>query len=123
MELGPYTLQVFTSLVVILGAAFVALICDYLKGNNEQLRELTIELKVRRQEEQRRLHLLLAGPADEASESSEESPAKAAARPVKGEAARSLAVPKDRKRAPAAEAVAAMERGAQLAGSPRRTRR
>ena len=48
MESGPYQLQIFISLVVILAAAFVALICDFLKGNNEQLRELVIELKVRR---------------------------------------------------------------------------
>src|SRR5436190_12742146 len=54
MEFGQYQLQIFVSLVVILGAAFVALICDFLKGNNEQLRELTVELKVRREEEQRR---------------------------------------------------------------------
>ena len=54
MELGQYQLQIFVSLVVILAAAFVALICDFLKGNNEQLRELTVELKVRREEEQRR---------------------------------------------------------------------
>src|ERR1700683_3958146 len=48
MELGQYQLQIFVGLVVILAAAFVALICDFLKGNNEQLRELVIELKVRR---------------------------------------------------------------------------
>src|SRR5580700_2568118 len=53
MELGQYQLQIFVGLVVVLAAAFVALICDFLKGNNEQLRELTIELKVRREEEQR----------------------------------------------------------------------
>ena len=60
MELGQYQLQIFVSLVVILGAAFVALICDFLKGNNEQLRELTIELKVRREEEQRRSQMMTA---------------------------------------------------------------
>ena len=59
MELGPYTLQVFTSLILILGAACVALICDFLKGNNEKLRELTIELKVRREEECRRVELMM----------------------------------------------------------------
>src|SRR5580704_6618224 len=58
MELAQYQLQIFVSLVVVLGAAFVALICDFLKGNNEQLRELTVELKVRREEEQKRAHLL-----------------------------------------------------------------
>jgi hypothetical protein len=59
MEHGPYTLQVFTSLILILGAAFVALICDFLKSNNEQLRELTIELKVRREEEHKRVELMM----------------------------------------------------------------
>jgi hypothetical protein len=52
--MGAVELQVFVSLVVILGAAFVALICDFLKGNNEQLRESNIELKVRHDESERR---------------------------------------------------------------------
>ena len=63
MEPGQYQLQIFVSLIVILGAAFVALICDFLKGNNEQLRELTIELQAR-QEEQRRAQM----PADHSTE-------------------------------------------------------
>jgi hypothetical protein len=63
MELGPYQLQIFISLVVILLAALVALICDFLKGNNEQLRELTIELKVRRDEERRYFQMLATQPA------------------------------------------------------------
>ena len=57
--LGPYQLQTFVSLVVVLGAALVALICDLLKGNNEQLRELTVELKVRREEEHKRFEMML----------------------------------------------------------------
>jgi len=52
--MGAVELQVFVSLVVILGAAFVALICDFLKGNNEQLRESNIELRVRQDERERR---------------------------------------------------------------------
>ena len=48
--MGVIELQVFVSLVVILGAAFVALICDFLKGNNEQLRESNIVLRVREDE-------------------------------------------------------------------------
>ncbi len=60
MELGPYQLQIFVSLVVILAAAFVALICDFLRGSNQQLRELAVELRVRREEEQRRTQLLAA---------------------------------------------------------------
>src|SRR5712691_3214188 len=66
MEFGPYTLQVFTSLILILGAACVALICDFLKGNNEQLRELTIELKVRREEEHRRVEMMMPHALEEA---------------------------------------------------------
>src|ERR1700733_314300 len=58
MELGQYQMQIFLSLVVILGAALVALICDLLKGNNEQLRELALELKVRREEEHKRFQML-----------------------------------------------------------------
>jgi hypothetical protein len=53
MDLGALELQIFVSLVVVLGSAFVALICDYLKGNNEQLRERNIELRVRTEERER----------------------------------------------------------------------
>lgn len=53
MDLGALELQIFVSLVVVLGAAFVALVCDYLKGNNEQLRERNIELRVRTEERER----------------------------------------------------------------------
>lgn len=51
MELGALELQIFVSLIVILGTAFVALVCDYLKGSNESLREHNIELRVRREEQ------------------------------------------------------------------------
>jgi len=118
MELGQYQLQIFVSLVVILGAAFVALICDFLKGNNEQLRELTVELKVRREEEQRRLQTLTpqtiaAGAAPAMRE--ERAPEKK----IETRAARTMAAPKEPKRTIAPEALAAMERGAQLARAPR----
>ncbi|MBL8213473.1 MAG: diguanylate cyclase [Bryobacterales bacterium] len=53
MELGALELQIFVSLIVILGTAFVALVCDYLKGSNESLREHNIELRVRREEQER----------------------------------------------------------------------
>ena len=53
MDLGALELQIFVSLVVVLGSAFVALVCDYLKGNNEQLRERNIELQVRTEEQER----------------------------------------------------------------------
>src|SRR5271168_104061 len=106
MELGQYQLQIFVSLTVILGAAFVALICDFLKGNNEQLRELTIELRVRREEEQKR-HLVTAHAAVAAPE---------VAVPVVAQAAPALAAPverhskrSERKRTVNSEAMAAME--------------
>ena len=130
MELGQYQLQIFVSLVVILGAAFVALICDFLKGNNEQLRELNIELRVRREEEQRSARAVAARSMEAASPAVAAQPAAAThankdraekraeapeARPV---VARPMAAPQARKRAVAPEALAAMERGAHLAGAP-----
>lgn len=57
MDLGSLELQIFVSLTVVLGAAFVALVCDYLKGNNEQLREHNIELRVRKEEQDRQILL------------------------------------------------------------------
>lgn len=51
--MGAFELQIFVSLVVVLGAAFAALICDFLKGNNEQLRETNVELRVRQDERER----------------------------------------------------------------------
>jgi hypothetical protein len=48
--LGSFEIQVIVSLVVVLGAACVALICDYLKGNNERLRERNEELQARASE-------------------------------------------------------------------------
>jgi GGDEF domain-containing protein len=53
MEPGTLELQIFVSLIVILGTAFVALVCDYLKGNNESLREHNIELRVRKEEQEK----------------------------------------------------------------------
>ncbi len=54
MDLSSIELPVFVSLTVILGTALVALLVDYLKGSNEQLREHNIELRVRREEDNRR---------------------------------------------------------------------
>ncbi|MEP7363246.1 MAG: diguanylate cyclase [Acidobacteriota bacterium] len=53
MELGTLQIQIFVSLVVVLGTAFVAFLCDFLKGNNEQLRERNIEMRVRQDERER----------------------------------------------------------------------
>ena len=109
MELAQYQLQIFVSLVVVLAAAFVALICDFLKGNNEQLRELAIELKVRREEDQRRTQTMTAQLLRAVA-----TPAPAV--PV----AQTPAPPRaERKRTPSPDALAAMERGARLASSPR----
>jgi len=138
MELGQYQLQIFVSLTVILGAAFVALICDLLKGNNEQLRELAIELKVRREEEQKHFQMMMPRVAVESSRPAEvaaapvaevEAPVEATAeirmeRKARPRAAAVGAVgSKERKRPIAAEALAVMERGAQMASAPRPRRR
>ena len=58
MDFGPHTVHIFVSLVVVLAAAGVALVCDLLKGNNEHLRELAVELKVRHEEAERRATML-----------------------------------------------------------------
>jgi len=54
MDLGSLEVQIFVSLALVLGALFVALVCDFLKGNNEVLRERNIELIVRREEQRQR---------------------------------------------------------------------
>lgn len=54
MELSSIEIHVFVSVTVILGISLIALIVDYLKGSNEQLRERNVELRVRREEESRR---------------------------------------------------------------------
>ncbi|MBL8291403.1 MAG: diguanylate cyclase [Bryobacterales bacterium] len=53
MELGSLEVQIFVSLVVVLGTAFIALVCDFLKGNNEQLRERNVELRTRQDEREK----------------------------------------------------------------------
>jgi len=115
MELGQYQLQVFVSLVVILGAALVALICDFLKGNNEHLRELAIELQVRREEEQKRWHLLTPRAPERVERAAEKIEAPPA--PVLAARKERCALSSDRKRNVSSGAIAAMERGAALAGS------
>ena len=56
MDPSTLELQIFISLIVVLATAFVALVCDYLKGSNESLRERNIELRIRGEE--RELHRL-----------------------------------------------------------------
>jgi hypothetical protein len=136
MEFGQYQMQIALSLIVILGAALVALICDLLKGNNEQLRELAIELKVRREEENKRFQMLaphaLAAAAGNgiaaaipamtpaAVERSEkraqqiDEPA-SVGRPLGASGKR----PEREKRPISADALAVFQRGEQLAASPR----
>ena len=58
MDLGPQTLSLFLMVFVILVAMGVALVVDLLKGNNEQLRELAIELKAKKESAERHLQVL-----------------------------------------------------------------
>jgi hypothetical protein len=134
MELSQHQLQVFLSLVVILGAALVALICDLLKGNNEQLRELALELKVRREEEQKRFQMLLAyatenssakittesfNPERRRAETNPETPLVEAGK----QRHRTVASSKEKRRAISPDALAAIAKGAQRAAAqaPRST--
>jgi len=64
MSLDSVELQIFVSLLLVLGALFVAFICDFLKGNNEVLRERNIELAVRQQERERLARLSNSSPAE-----------------------------------------------------------
>jgi hypothetical protein len=53
METGQIIHIVITAMAI-LGAGAVALVCDMLKTNNERLRQANMELRLRREEEQRR---------------------------------------------------------------------
>jgi hypothetical protein len=111
MDLGLYQLPIFFGLVMMLGAAFVALICILLKGSNEQLRELVMELRVRREEDHRRWQMMTAPPA----------PARAETIDNRAETSAPRAKPAGpaRKRTASTDAIAAMARGAALAGALR----
>ncbi|MDX2154625.1 MAG: hypothetical protein SFV54_28035 [Bryobacteraceae bacterium] len=50
---GALEIRIFLALAVVLGVAFVALVCDVLKRSNEQLRDVNTELRVRLEERQR----------------------------------------------------------------------
>jgi hypothetical protein len=91
MKLEQHQVQIFVSLLAIVGAAGVALICDFLKRSNEQLRQLNIKLKARQ---------IVTGQ----SKSSTPRPKAATAS-------------EQRERGIAPEALAVMERGAQMAGT------
>lgn len=97
------------SLALILTAAAVAIICDVLKRNNEQLREMNIELQLRQEQEQKRS----PQPVLRVAERPE-----GGAKPEKPAAER--IVKTDKKRTVNAGAMAAMERGASLAGPAKR---
>ena len=86
MDFSGLEAQVFIGVAVILGCGFVALLCDYLKGVNERLRERSLELTVRLEESDRwRQHSLLALPAAAVAAQSE---AQAVAQDVARDSAR-----------------------------------
>jgi len=128
--MAQYQLQIFVSLLVILGAAFVALICDFLKGNNEQLRELAVELKVRREEERRQSRKLTAQAVEPLNhavkermrmEKIEQQRIEMRERGTEAPVSKSLVNRAIRdKRTPSPDALAAMQRGEALAAAPRR---
>lgn len=128
MELGPHQTQIFVSLVLVVGATLVALMCDFLKRNNQQLREITLELKVRREEDLKRVQTVLPQavvepPSPKPNVDYErnatslpfaEMVSRSQNRPENGKPRRARRDSENR-RAASAEALAAMQRGAQLA--------
>jgi hypothetical protein len=118
MEFGQYQMQIAFTLVVILGAAFVALVCDLLKGNNEQLRELAIELKIRREEETKRFQMLAPHAFTASAKTALQiEPPLGQGQPLTASINKR---PERREKRPLApEALEAIQRGVELAASPR----
>lgn len=52
-------IHIVITVVALIGAGAVALVCDMLKTNNERLRQSNMELRIRREEEQRRTEMAL----------------------------------------------------------------
>jgi GGDEF domain-containing protein len=113
MELGHFHLQLIMSVTLILTAAIVAFICDVLKHNNEQLREMNIELQIRQEREQKRWAI----PAPQITKWEPEAEKIAQPRAHMASKKDRSAVSKEKKRAVNPEALAVMERGAALARS------
>jgi hypothetical protein len=124
MESVQSHLQLIISMMLVVGAACVALICDFLKRNNEQLRELTIELKVRQEQEQMRAALPVPAPAVKPAETASfaEEPAAPPAPKQRATVGQEKRAGREKKRTVNSDAMAAMERGAALAGSGKRPR-
>ncbi len=117
MQLGQHYIQLFMSMALILTAAVVAFICDVLKRNNEQLREMNIELKIRQEEEQKRSHVPAPRPVERTIKTEKVAPSPAPAAAHVAVSKERPPVKNEKKRTVNAEAIAAMERGAALAGS------
>jgi len=128
MELGPHQMQIFVCLVLIVGAALVAIMCDFLKRNNQQLREITLELKVRREEDLKRVQTVLpqaviehASPRTNVEDERKTANLPFAEMVSRGQNRPETSKPRrarrdsENRRAASAEALAAMQRGAQLA--------
>jgi len=128
MEIAPHQMQLFVCMVLIVGAALVAIMCDFLKRNNQQLRELTLELKVRREEDLKRVQTVAPQPIVEhpSPKPNADYERNATSLPFAEMVSRNQNQPEngkprrarrdsDNRRAASAEALAAMQRGAELA--------
>jgi len=132
MELGPFTLQIYVSLFVILAAACIALICDILKRKNEaltsQVRELTAALKSEREEHHKRTRLAAFRAAERpflprkpkvAEEAATSEPvAKTTPEPEASAGATNAKASNGKRRTPSPEALAAMQKGVEKAAAP-----
>jgi hypothetical protein len=126
MESSQYAIAIFFSVAVIVGAVFVALMYDFLKDNNEQLRELTTELRERRMDEQKYAKRMTPrtaeAPAAGAAANVDAKPVPSGQtnvpQPVAAVAKPRAAAALKGKRTLAPEALAAIQRGAAMASAP-----
>lgn len=58
MDFAPQTLSIFVTVLVIIGVMGMALLVDLLKGNVEQLREVAIDLKARKDAAEQHIRIL-----------------------------------------------------------------
>jgi hypothetical protein len=120
MDLSSHQLEILLSVFVVLGSAFIAFACDLLRGTNEQLRELNVELRVRLEEERKAREMLLDGyrlKTENKDHVVRESFAPAAGGPLAGGAQPRR---EDRQRRLTPEVLAAFERATQVAMKQRR---
>ena len=135
MEVSQIPIQILVSLGLLICAVIAAVMFDLIKGKNEQLREMMVELRVRNDEGARREELLMKLPAMAIAPAPAPAAVAAVPQPIMAQAEkvdRPNAIPhnKDSRKAHrqrthvlSSDAQAAIERGMQMAGNPKHVER